>query len=100
MDCPVCGYARSAFDARCPRCQRLAAQGQGRRVIRPAEQTVIVPELSPRFYQDTPRGLNVWAVTLLVFLALTVGVFIGRLTAPQASSAGVIANGTVGLSRP
>lgn len=83
MNCPVCGYARSAFDTHCPRCRQMAAQGSGRRVVNPAEQTVIVPELSGRAYQDTPRGLNLWAVALLVCLALIVGILIGRLTAPQ-----------------
>ncbi len=100
MDCPTCGYARSAFDAHCPRCKRLAAQGRSRRVVRPAEQTVIVPELSGRFYQDAPRGLNGWAVSLLVFLALTVGVFIGRLSVPQPSPGGAVATTTVGMNRP
>lgn len=89
MNCPVCGYARSAFDTHCPRCRQMAAQG--RRVVNPAEQTVIVPELSGRIYQDTPRGLSPWAVVLLVFLALVVGVFIGRLTAPQPSPGGELA---------
>jgi len=98
MDCPACGYARSAFDAHCPRCKRLAAQGQPRRAVRPAEQTVIVPELSG-LYHDAPRGLNGWAVSLLVALALAVGVFIGRLTAPPAAPGGPVAT-TVSLSRP
>jgi len=98
MDCPVCGYARSAFDAQCPRCKRLAAQGQSRRVVRPAEQTIIVPELSG-YYPEAPRGLNLWAVSLLVFLALTVGVFIGRLTAPQPTPGSALAT-TVSMSRP
>lgn len=81
MNCPACGYARSAFDTHCPRCRQMAASGQ-RRIFNPAEQTVIVPELSADF-RDTSRGLNAWAVSLLVLLSLGVGVYIGRLTAPQ-----------------
>lgn len=91
MNCPVCGYARSAFDAQCPRCRQIAAQGPNRRTVNPAEQTVIVPELSGRTYQDTPRGLSPWVVALLVFVALVVGVFIGRLTAPQPPPANTLA---------
>jgi len=28
MDCPKCGYDMSPFDAECPRCRRLAAEGK------------------------------------------------------------------------
>lgn len=80
MNCPRCGYARSAFDTYCLRCRLMAAEGRSARPVPPAEQTVVMS--GPIFTPPPARRFSgAWVLALLAVLALLVGVILSYGTA-------------------